>query len=103
MKPIIGRTALIWEMTEYIGNQYLKLEAIVEDKLYHQGKLYYQGHVYVFVGTYPCPIDGAENGMIPCKYKGRPAWWQDGYVYVLDEEQSVNIPVLNDWVRKVRS
>lgn len=63
--------------------------------------LNYQGHVYVDAGEAECPIVGDEDGMVATQTEeGVPAWWGDGHLFVLDQEQSENIPILNAWANK---
>lgn len=63
--------------------------------------LNYQGHVYVDTGETPCPLPGAEGGVVFTRTENDvPAWWWRGHLYVYDERQSVNIPILNEWAKR---
>lgn len=63
-------------------------------------KLFYQGHTYNNVGPAPCPIPGNEDAMIATSVNGVPAWWQNGFMFLMEKDESKETHV-NDWVKKV--
>lgn len=63
------------------------------------GNLYYQGHVYKDAGPSPCPVPGYENLTISTKYNGKPAYWKNGHIYVLDPA-TVKKTKYNQWAHK---
>lgn len=48
-----------------------------------KSSLHFQSHVYEDQGKAPCPIPGGEDGLCKTTYKGKPAWWKEGHIYVL--------------------
>jgi len=65
--------------------------------------LFYQGHVYVDTGETPCPREGWEDGLVATQTEdGTPAWWQDGHLFVLDKDQSVDVPVFAKWAGVIK-
>lgn len=61
--------------------------------------LYMNNHHYVYVGDAPCPYPGSEEGIVSCRFEGKPAWWKEGRLYVLSGSTEV-APAL-DWVSRL--
>jgi len=61
--------------------------------------IYHNGHEYEDEGEYPCPLPGYEHALIVVTTMSKPAYWQDGHIYVLVK----NTPVHNnlDWVSRL--
>lgn len=45
--------------------------------------LYYQGNTYVRIKKTPCPQKGWEKALVLTNYGGKPAYWSDGWLYVI--------------------
>ncbi len=50
----------------------------------------------VATGT-PCPMKGRDDCLVATKWKGRPAWWEDGNIYALKPD----LPQVNTWVQNL--
>lgn len=61
--------------------------------------LYMNGHTYAYKKDMPCPYPGSEAGIVSCSFKGRPAWWKAGKLYVLKGSTELH-PAL-DWVSRI--
>ena len=64
--------------------------------------LYFHGHVYKNVGPAPCPMPGRENCQVATSHDGKPAWWQNGNLYVMDEAESKTDESTMGWERRTR-
>jgi len=59
--------------------------------------LNYQGHIYQDVGEVPCPMPGCEDGIIATQTDtGIPAYWDEGHLFVLNVEISVDHSDMNN-------
>mgnify|MGYP006921422411 CR=1 FL=1 len=63
------------------------------------GDLYYQGHVHKDAGSAPCPTKGWEKSTVATFLNGKPAYWQNGRIYVLDEKTAKETQY-NKWAHK---
>lgn len=61
--------------------------------------IYYNGHEYKDEGECPCPLPGYGHALIIVTVLPKPAYWQNGHIYVLVEQTS--LPNNLDWVSRL--
>lgn len=48
--------------------------------------LYFHGNTYLRKQKMPCPMGGWEKALIAVTHEGKPAYWSDGYIYIITPE-----------------